>query len=159
MVLLASNKGNGLSAEEIVACDHAVAIPMVRYRDSLDVSVATSVVLYHVFSQLSSYREDVPVGLPNSDVGTIRDHAGHVPRQVIRAKEGTMTESELWLRIQNLKNELARLIRSEADLVRPEVLAKSRELDGLVISYHKLTGQNPMVHSERNDGHRSSMTS
>lgn len=47
MGFLFGNEAQGLSGEEIGACDRRVTIPMMLGTDSLNVSVAAGVVLYH----------------------------------------------------------------------------------------------------------------
>lgn len=51
VVLLMGSERQGLSAEQQAACDLLVRIPMVGTGDSLNLAVATSVVLYEVFHQ------------------------------------------------------------------------------------------------------------
>jgi TrmH family RNA methyltransferase len=51
VVLLMGSERLGLSAEQRAACDLLVRIPMVGTGDSLNLAVATSVVLYEVFHQ------------------------------------------------------------------------------------------------------------
>jgi TrmH family RNA methyltransferase len=51
VVLLMGSERMGLSAEQQAACDLTVRIPMVGTGDSLNLAVATSVVLYEVFHQ------------------------------------------------------------------------------------------------------------
>ncbi|HBK86913.1 MAG TPA: RNA methyltransferase [Firmicutes bacterium] len=53
LVLLSGSEREGLSAPLMEACDQLVSIPMVGRADSLNLAVATSVVLYEVFDQLS----------------------------------------------------------------------------------------------------------
>lgn len=53
MVLLSGSERQGLSPALIAACDQLVSIPMVGRADSLNLAVATSVVLYEVFDQLN----------------------------------------------------------------------------------------------------------
>jgi len=45
---------------------------------------------------------------------------------------------ELYARICEVRNELCGMVSSIADLTRPTVLAKSMELDRLVVIYHRL---------------------
>lgn len=52
MVLLSGSERQGLSPALMAACDQLVSIPMVGRADSLNLAVATSVVLYEVFDQL-----------------------------------------------------------------------------------------------------------
>ncbi len=53
LVLLSGSEREGLSAPLMEACDQLVSIPMVGRADSLNLAVATSVVLYEVFDQLN----------------------------------------------------------------------------------------------------------
>jgi len=51
LILLMGSEQKGLSREQQAACDLVVRIPMVGRSDSLNLAVATSVVLYEVFNQ------------------------------------------------------------------------------------------------------------
>ncbi len=51
VVLLMGSERQGLSAEQQVICDAMVSIPMAGRSDSLNLSVATAVVLYEMFNQ------------------------------------------------------------------------------------------------------------
>lgn len=51
LVLLMGSERQGLSAEQQAACDLLVSIPMVGRSDSLNLAVATAVVLYELFNQ------------------------------------------------------------------------------------------------------------
>jgi TrmH family RNA methyltransferase len=51
LVLLMGSERQGLSAEQQAICDLMVRIPMVGQSDSLNLSVATAVVLYEIFRQ------------------------------------------------------------------------------------------------------------
>jgi len=51
MVLLMGSERQGLSPEHIRLCDGVVSIPMVGSADSLNLAVATAVVLYEVYNQ------------------------------------------------------------------------------------------------------------
>ena len=51
LVLLMGSEREGLSAGQTAACDYLVRIPMVGRIDSLNLAVATGVVLYEVFKQ------------------------------------------------------------------------------------------------------------
>ena len=51
MVLLMGSERLGLQEEHLKLCDGLVAIPMVGRSDSLNLSVATGVVLYEIFNQ------------------------------------------------------------------------------------------------------------
>lgn len=53
LVLLSGSERQGLSPTLIATCDQLVSIPMVGRADSLNLAVATSVVLYEVFQQLN----------------------------------------------------------------------------------------------------------
>jgi TrmH family RNA methyltransferase len=46
----------GLSAEQIAACDLLVRIPMAGRSDSLNLAVATGVLLYQIFDRFVSTR-------------------------------------------------------------------------------------------------------
>ena len=48
VALVAGHEGEGLTAETIDACDHAVRIPMARGVDSLNVATATAIALYEL---------------------------------------------------------------------------------------------------------------
>lgn len=50
-VLLMGSERLGLTAEQQAACDTVVSIPMVGSADSLNLSIATSLVLYEIFHQ------------------------------------------------------------------------------------------------------------
>lgn len=50
MVLLMGSEREGLSEEYMQLCDHLVAIPMIGRSDSLNLAVATGVVLYEIFN-------------------------------------------------------------------------------------------------------------
>jgi RNA methyltransferase, TrmH family len=49
--MLMGSERFGLSAEQQALCDTTVRIPMVGRSDSLNLAVATGVILYHVFHQ------------------------------------------------------------------------------------------------------------
>jgi TrmH family RNA methyltransferase len=51
LVLLMGSERQGLSAEQQAVCDLMVSIPMVGRSDSLNLSVATGIVLYEIFYQ------------------------------------------------------------------------------------------------------------
>jgi TrmH family RNA methyltransferase len=51
MVLLMGSERLGLSSEQQALCDQMVSIPMVGRSDSLNLAVATGIVLYEVFYQ------------------------------------------------------------------------------------------------------------
>ena len=51
LVLLMGSESRGLSAEGLALCDTVVSIPMVGHNDSLNLSVAASVMLYEIFNQ------------------------------------------------------------------------------------------------------------
>ena len=51
LLLLMGSEGRGLTAEQLAACDQVVRIPMGGRCDSLNLAVATSVLLYEVFDQ------------------------------------------------------------------------------------------------------------
>ena len=51
LVLLMGSEPRGLSREHQALCDVVVTIPMIGHGDSLNLSVATSIVLYEIFNQ------------------------------------------------------------------------------------------------------------
>jgi RNA methyltransferase, TrmH family len=51
LVLLMGSEPRGLSTEGLGLCDTVVSIPMVGHNDSLNLSVAASVMLYEIFNQ------------------------------------------------------------------------------------------------------------
>jgi TrmH family RNA methyltransferase len=51
LILCMGSEREGLSAEEQALCDAVVSIPMVGRGDSLNLAVATSVILYEIFNQ------------------------------------------------------------------------------------------------------------
>jgi|SRR5947209_7765351 len=51
LVLFMGSERQGLSAEELALCDEVVRIPMVGHSDSLNLAVATGVVLYEAFNR------------------------------------------------------------------------------------------------------------
>ena len=51
VVLLMGSERQGLSAEQMKVCDEMVRIPMVGQNDSLNLAVATGVMLYEIFNQ------------------------------------------------------------------------------------------------------------
>ena len=50
-ILLMGSEREGLSQEQQAACDHLARIPMVGHSDSLNLAVATAVMLYEIFNQ------------------------------------------------------------------------------------------------------------
>ena len=50
VILLMGSERAGMSAEEFDACDEIAAIPMMRSSDSLNLAVATGVMLYEIFN-------------------------------------------------------------------------------------------------------------
>jgi TrmH family RNA methyltransferase len=62
-ILLMGSERTGLSPAQQVACDHLVRIPMVGTADSLNLGVATSIVLYEIFHQ---QRERAAGALPET---------------------------------------------------------------------------------------------
>ena len=50
-VLLMGSEGSGLAAEHLAVCAHVVRIPMAGRCDSLNLAVATGVILYEAFHQ------------------------------------------------------------------------------------------------------------
>lgn len=59
MVLLMGSERLGLSAEQQAICDLVVRIPMVGRSDSLNLAVATGVVLYEIFHQLQHHEDSL----------------------------------------------------------------------------------------------------
>lgn len=53
LVVLSGSERQGLSSDLMAVCNQLVSIPMVGRADSLNLAVATSVVLYEVFDQVS----------------------------------------------------------------------------------------------------------
>lgn len=51
VLLLMGSERQGLSAEQMAVCDEMVSIPMVGQNDSLNLAVATGVMLYEIFNQ------------------------------------------------------------------------------------------------------------
>ncbi len=51
LILLMGSERHGLSADALALCDQVVRIPMAGISDSLNLAVATAVVLYEVFNQ------------------------------------------------------------------------------------------------------------
>ena len=51
MILLMGSERAGMSPEEFEACDAIAAIPMLRSSDSLNLAVATGVMLYQIFNR------------------------------------------------------------------------------------------------------------
>jgi TrmH family RNA methyltransferase len=51
LVLFMGSERQGLSAEQQALCDEMVRIPMVGRSDSLNLAVATGVILYEIFNQ------------------------------------------------------------------------------------------------------------
>ena len=51
LLLLMGSEREGLSSEQQAACDLMVRIPMVGRSDSLNLAVATGVLLYEIFNQ------------------------------------------------------------------------------------------------------------
>lgn len=56
--LLMGSEQHGLTSEQQAACTAVVRIPMVGESDSLNLAVATSVILYEAFHQLGQLKED-----------------------------------------------------------------------------------------------------
>jgi TrmH family RNA methyltransferase len=59
-VILSGNERIGLTAEQLALCDEVVRIPMAGAVDSLNLSIATALVLYEVYRQLSSSGKQRP---------------------------------------------------------------------------------------------------
>jgi TrmH family RNA methyltransferase len=51
LILLMGSERHGLTAEMTEACDQIVAIPMAGRSDSLNLAVATAVLLYEIYNQ------------------------------------------------------------------------------------------------------------
>ena len=51
VILLMGSERAGMSPEEFEACDEIAAIPMMRSSDSLNLAVATGIMLYQIFNQ------------------------------------------------------------------------------------------------------------
>jgi TrmH family RNA methyltransferase len=51
LVLLMGSERQGLQSEHYALCDHVVSIPMIGRSDSLNLSIATGIVLYEIFHQ------------------------------------------------------------------------------------------------------------
>jgi TrmH family RNA methyltransferase len=51
MVLLMGSERQGLTEAHVALCDDVVKIPMVGRSDSLNLAIATAVVLYEIFNQ------------------------------------------------------------------------------------------------------------
>lgn len=51
LIVFMGSEPRGLSAEGLALCDVVVTIPMIGHSDSLNLSVATSIVLYEIFNQ------------------------------------------------------------------------------------------------------------
>jgi RNA methyltransferase, TrmH family len=54
LVLLMGSEPRGLSREQLALCDKVVNIPMVGHSDSLNLAVATGIMLYEIFNQQRS---------------------------------------------------------------------------------------------------------
>jgi TrmH family RNA methyltransferase len=62
VVLITGNERTGISPEQIRLCDAVVRIPMAGYVESLNLSVATGLVLYEVLRQVEGRTpEDSPL--------------------------------------------------------------------------------------------------
>jgi RNA methyltransferase, TrmH family len=57
LVVLMGSEREGLSDSHIALCDQIVRIPMVGRSDSLNLAVATGVVLYEIFNQKRNFKE------------------------------------------------------------------------------------------------------
>ena len=64
VVLISGNERAGISAEQIKLCDAVVRIPMAGYVESLNLSVATGLVLYEVLRQVEARAPAPEVPLP-----------------------------------------------------------------------------------------------
>jgi TrmH family RNA methyltransferase len=51
MILMMGSERQGLQKELMALCDHTVSIPMAGKSDSLNLAVATGVMLYEVYNQ------------------------------------------------------------------------------------------------------------
>lgn len=56
VILLMGSERAGMSQEEFEACDEIAAIPMMRSSDSLNLAVATGIMLYQIFNQHRTMR-------------------------------------------------------------------------------------------------------
>lgn len=56
IILLMGSERQGLSPIQQAACDHMVGIPMVGRSDSLNLAIATGVMLYELFNQQRNFR-------------------------------------------------------------------------------------------------------
>lgn len=61
-ILLMGSEREGLSSAQQAACDLLVSIPMTGYSDSLNLAVATAVMLYELFNQRRDDSRDAPGG-------------------------------------------------------------------------------------------------
>lgn len=60
LVLWMGSERQGLSPQQQALCDQLVRIPMVGRSDSLNVAVATAVILYEIFNQARASQADLP---------------------------------------------------------------------------------------------------
>lgn len=67
LVLFMGSERHGLSPQEQALCDQLVRIPMVGRSDSLNLAVATGVVLYEIFRQRRGAAAERPARPPGSD--------------------------------------------------------------------------------------------
>lgn len=54
LILLMGSEQHGLSSDQQAACDLLVSIPMIGRSDSLNLAIATSIILYEIFAQQNS---------------------------------------------------------------------------------------------------------
>lgn len=72
LVLFMGGERKGLAEEEQAACDHMVRIPMRGRGDSLNLSVATAVVLYEVLGQRRGHPERVRLVPPGTGCDSLQ---------------------------------------------------------------------------------------
>jgi RNA methyltransferase, TrmH family len=60
VVLITGNERTGISREQVKLCDAVVRIPMAGYVESLNLSVATGLVLYEVLRQVEAKAPETP---------------------------------------------------------------------------------------------------
>lgn len=65
LCIMLGNEVDGLSAEAVEMCDLAVDIPMYGIKQSLNVSVACGIILYHVVEEYIKYSSSVENQLKN----------------------------------------------------------------------------------------------
>lgn len=60
VLIMGGNERTGISKEQIALCDQLVRVPMAGYVESLNLSVATALVLYEVLRQREQTAGDIP---------------------------------------------------------------------------------------------------